>query len=76
MSDDPQKLPPVSAEGGQDDTNREQPQGGKQQGQGQETKQEDTKVQGGAQKLPPVSAEGGQDDTNREQPQGGKQQGS
>ena len=73
MSENPQK----NAQGGQDDTNREQPKGDRQQGQGQESNKQDTKVEGGAQKLPPTaSAQGGQDDTNREQPKGGKQQGS
>ncbi len=77
MSDNPQKY----AQGGQDDTNREQPKGGLQQGdsqqdQGQQSAQQETKVSGAAQKLPPTaSAQGGQDDTNREQPKGGLQQG-
>ncbi len=71
MSDDPQK----NAQGGQDDTNREQPKGDYQQQQGQEAAKPDTKVQGGAQKLPPTaSAQGGQDDANREQPKGDYQQ--
>ncbi len=71
MNDDPQK----NAQGGQDDTNREQPKGGYQQQQGQEATKQDTKVQGEAQKLPPTaSAQGGQDDVKREQPKGDYQQ--
>ncbi len=71
MSEDPQK----NAQGGQDDTNREQPKGDYQQSQGQEEQKQDTNVQGGAQKLPPTaSAQGGQDYTNREQPKGYYQQ--
>ncbi len=71
MSENPQKY----AQGGQDDSNREQPKGAYQQSQGQESTKEDTKVQGGAQKLPPTaSAQGGQDDANREQPKGDYQQ--
>ncbi len=71
MSDDPQK----NAQGGQDDTNREQPKGDYQQQQGQEATKQDTKVQDGAQKLPPTaSAQGGQDDVKREQPKGDYQQ--
>ena len=71
MSDNPQK----NAQGGQDDTNREQPKGDYQQQQGQEANKQDTKVQDGAKKLPPTaSAQGGQDDTNREQPKGDYQQ--
>jgi len=71
MSENPQK----NAQGGQDDTNREQPKGDYQQKQGQETTKQDTKVQSEAQKLPPLaSAQGGQDDANREQPKGDYQQ--
>ncbi len=71
MSQDPQK----NAQGGQDDTNREQPKGQYQQTQGQETTKQDTQVPNGGQKLPPTaSAQGGQDDTNREQPKGDYQQ--
>ena len=40
MNDDPQK----NAQGGQDDTNREQPKGGYQQQQGQEATKQDTKA--------------------------------
>ncbi|GAC1397724.1 MAG: hypothetical protein NVSMB49_03990 [Ktedonobacteraceae bacterium] len=70
-----ERKPAASAQGGQDDTNREQPKGDYQQNQGQETAKQDTKVQGEAQKLPPsASAQGGQDDTNREQPKGDYQQ--
>ena len=71
MSDDPQK----NAQGGQDDTNREQPKGDYQQNQGQESKQQNTKLKDRAQKLPPTaSAQGGQDDVSREQPKGDYQQ--
>ncbi len=73
MNENPQK----NAQGGQDDTNREQPKGGYQQQQGQEPEPKNTQVQGGAQMQPPLaSSQGGQDDTNREQPEGGYQQGT
>ena len=67
--------PQQNAQGGQDDTNREQPKGDYQQKQGQEAIKQGTNVQGGAQKLPPsASAQGGQDDASREQPKGDYQQ--
>ena len=71
MSDDPQK----NAQGGQDDTNREQPKGDYQQQQGQETKKQDTKVKDGSMKLQQTAySQAGKDDANREQPKGDYQQ--
>jgi hypothetical protein len=73
MNDNPQK----NAQGGQDDTNREQPKGAYQQQQGQEATQQSTQVPNGGTKLPPTaSPQGGQDDTKREQPKGDYQQSS
>ena len=73
-----QEQPPlVSAQGGQDDTQRAQPQGNYQQTQSQESQQPEQAgpTDSQAQEQPPLaSAQGGQDDTQRAQPQGNYQQ--
>ncbi len=78
------QSPLSNSEGGQQDTNREQPQGAYQQGQSTDqqgrAKSTSPSTQGqepGQKVQPPLSnAQGGEQDTNREQPQGGYQHGS
>jgi hypothetical protein len=78
------ESPLSNAQGGQQDTNREQPQGAYQQGQStdqqgpaQSTSPSTQGQEPGQKVQPPLSnAQGGEQDTNRGQPQGGYQQGS
>jgi hypothetical protein len=78
------QSPQSNAQGGEQDTNRQQSQGSYQQGQN--TAQQDqqgyapppTHRRESAQKgqSPQSNAQGGEQDTNRQQPQGSYQQGS